>query len=226
MNVPERTILAGRQGGRRAGPPKGRPVDPAAALEIAAPLRARSRDREPARDELIEALHALQDTFGHISARHLRALADAMRLSMAEVFEVATFYHHFDVVREDRPAPPPVTVRVCDGVACLVAGAEWLLETLSAAVGPDAVRVLRAPCMGRCAGAPAARVGDREVDGADAEGLLALADHALGAAGHAGHLSAHAAARAALPPVAPGYVALDAYREAGGYGLLARVRMG
>ena len=220
MNVLGRTETR-RGGERRAGRPKGRQLDPLAAEEIGALLHERF-GRTPRRDELIEALHAIQDAYGQVSPRNLHALGDAMRLAMAETFEVATFYHHFDVVKEGRPAPPPVTIRVCDGVACMLAGAERLIEALGQ---PDGVRVVRAPCIGRCDGAPAARVGDREVDGADPEGLMALAREGL-VAPRDGHRSPHAAARAALAPVVPDYVALGPYREAGGYGLLARVRAG
>jgi NADH:ubiquinone oxidoreductase subunit F (NADH-binding)/NADH:ubiquinone oxidoreductase subunit E len=134
--------------------PKGRQVDPAARAEVAALLEGAPRERE----HLIENLHRIQDRFGHLSAAHLAALAEAMKLSMTEVYEVATFYHHFDVVKEGESAPPQLTVRVCDTLSCKIAGAQQLLDKLPALLGPT-VRVIAAPCIGRCAEAPAVCVG-------------------------------------------------------------------
>lgn len=184
--------------------PKGRPLDDAALSEVRALLGMRERRR----DLLIEFLHLIQDRYGCLSAPHLRALAEDMRLSQAEVYEVATFYDHFDVVKEGEAPPPPLTIRVCDSVSCMLAGAETLLGELEAGADPTAIRVMRAPCMGRCAGAPAARIGDREVDHAAAQDLLRMAD--------AGEIRVNI----------PDYVGLDAYRAAGGYELLRRVRNG
>src|SRR5690606_41675751 len=116
------------------------------------------------RDLLIEFLHLIQDRYGHLSAQHLRALAEDMRLSQAEVYEVATFYDHFDVVKEGEAPPAPLTIRVCDSVSCMLAGAETLLAELQAGAEPAAIRVMRAPGTGRCAGAPAARTRERDVD--------------------------------------------------------------
>ena len=127
---------------------------------------------ERRRDLLIEHLHLIQDKFGCLEARHLRALAEEMRLSQAEVYEVASFYDHFDIIKEGEPKPAPVTIRVCESISCMIAGADQLIESLSAGVDPSQVRVVRAACVGRCAGAPAARVGDREVENATVEGLL------------------------------------------------------
>src|SRR5215831_11148499 len=140
---------------RRTRPvPKGRPVDPVAREEVAkllegAPLAA---------EYLIENLHRIQDRYGHLSAARLNALAEAMKLAQAEVYEVATFYHHFDVVKEGGDAPPAVTVRVCETLSCAMAGAQQLLDKLPKLLGPD-VRVIAAPCIGRCAEAPAVCVG-------------------------------------------------------------------
>jgi formate dehydrogenase len=134
--------------------PKGRPVDPAARAEVARLLAGASL----ARDHLIENLHRVQDAHGHLSAANLNALAEAMKLSMAEVYEVATFYHHFDVVKEGEAAPARTTIRVCETLSCRMAGAAELLEKLPGLVGPD-VRVVAAPCIGRCAEAPAVCVG-------------------------------------------------------------------
>jgi len=134
--------------------PKGRAVDPVAREEIARVLEGAPRERE----YLIENLHRIQDRFGHLSAAHLNALAEAMKLAQAEVYEVATFYHHFDVVKEGESAPPAITVRVCETLSCRMAGAGELLEKLPKVLGAD-VRVLAAPCIGRCGEAPAVCVG-------------------------------------------------------------------
>ncbi len=123
------------------------------------------------RDLLIEHLHKIQDRFGHLSAAHLAALAQEMRLAQTEVYEVATFYHHFDVVKEGDDAPPALTVRVCDGLSCEMAGARDLLDKLPAILGRD-VRVLAAPCIGRCEQAPAAVVGQNPVPHATVEEIV------------------------------------------------------
>jgi formate dehydrogenase len=190
---------------RRKAPkrPKGRPVDPAALVEVRDILGTRSRDR----DLLIEHLHAIQDSVGSLSARHLAALAVEMRMAYAEVYEVATFYAHFDVVMDGDTPPPPVTLRVCDGVACMLAGAEEMMAKLPAGLGAD-VRVLRAPCMGACHQAPAAMLGQRLVPGASPERLVSLA------------------AAGATEPEIPPHVDLAAYRDAGGYALLEACRTG
>src|SRR6476469_1574336 len=149
--------------------PKGRPVDPVAREEIARLLEGAPRERE----YLIENLHRIQDRFGHLSAAHLNALAEWMRLAMAEVYEVATFYHHFDVVKEGETAPPKVTVRVCDSIACDLAGSHELLERLPAVLGAD-VRVLHALYVGRCEMAPVAVVGHNPVPSDTADRVVAL----------------------------------------------------
>ncbi|MFY9514504.1 MAG: NAD(P)H-dependent oxidoreductase subunit E, partial [Rubrivivax sp.] len=146
---------AERQRKRQA--PKGRQVQPQAVQDLLDLLG----DGDLRRDRLIEYLHAVQDHFGQLGTPHLAALAQRLRLAQAEVFEVASFYHHFDVVHEDAtgqvPAPPALTVRVCDGLSCQMAGAAALLDQLPALLGPG-VRVLPAPCVGRCEQAPAAVV--------------------------------------------------------------------
>ena len=154
MQTPPRAATA-KTGGRRRPPrtPKGRQVDPAALDEV----RALLTDRPRRRDLLIEHLHLIQDHYGHLSAAHLAALAAEMKLAQTEVYEVATFYSHFDVVK-DGPAPPAVTVRVCDSLSCAMAGAEALLKKLPGILGKD-VRVVRAPCMGACDRAPVVAVG-------------------------------------------------------------------
>jgi NADH:ubiquinone oxidoreductase subunit E len=138
-----------------------RPV-PAAVLEEVRSLVGEA----PRRDLLIECLHRIQDAHGHLDAERLAALAQLMKLARAEVYEVATFYHHFDVVREGEAPPPPLTVRVCDSVACAMAGAEELIAAISRSAW-DGVRVQRVPCVGRCECAPVAVVGQNPVEEAD-----------------------------------------------------------
>src|SRR5271168_1296990 len=137
--------------GRRRGrdQPKGRQVEPQALAEVQALLG----DKERRRDLLIEHLHLLQDHYGCLHARHLAALAEEMRLALVEVYEVASFYAHFDIVMDDEAPPPPLTVRVCDSLSCELAGAVTLLNDLQRRLGAD-VRVMRAPCMGGCDKAP------------------------------------------------------------------------
>ena len=130
---------------RKREAPKGRSVDAAALDEVRQLLGDASR----APDQLIEHLHKLQDRHGHLSARHLAALAREMGLAQTEVYEVATFYHHFDVVKEGGAIPAALTVRVCDGLSCEMAGAQDLLARLPELLGQD-VRVIAAPCIGRC----------------------------------------------------------------------------
>jgi len=153
---------------RKREAPKGRVVDPAAVEEVRALLGGASR----ARDLLIEHLHRLQDRFGHLSARHLAALAREMSLAQTEVYEVATFYHHFDVVKEGQAVPAALTVRVCDGLSCEMAGAQELLARLPAILGKE-VRVIAAPCIGRCEQAPAVAVGQHPVANASCETVAA-----------------------------------------------------
>src|ERR1700753_3710872 len=142
------------EGRRRAKPtPKGRQVDPQAAHEIEGLLGDRPRQR----DLLIEYLHLIQDKYKQISAAPLAALADEMKLAFAEVFETATFYAHFDVVKEGEANIPPLTIRVCDSLTCAMLGAEKLLQDLQDNSGPG-IRVVRAPCVGLCDVAPVAGV--------------------------------------------------------------------
>ena len=185
--------------GRRRGldHPKGRQVDPAALDEVQALLG----DRERRRDLLIEHLHLLQDHFGCLHARHMAALAEEMRLALVEVYEVASFYAHFDIVMDDERPPPPLTVRVCDSLSCELAGAPALLAALQSRLGGQ-VRVMRAPCMGGCHRAPVVAIGH------------ALHEHATVAS------VAAAVAAGETHPQIPTYVGLDAYRADGGYRLL------
>ena len=182
--------------------PKGRGLDDRALADVRALLGSRPRQR----DLLIEFLHLIQDKHGCLSAAHLRALAHEMRLSQAEIYEVASFYDHFDVIKEGETPPPGLTIRVCDSVSCMLAGAETLFDALQKSADPASVRVVRAPCMGRCAGAPAARIGDREVDHATVDAVLEFAK------------------TGDTKVVVPKYADLAAYRADGGYQLLDKVR--
>jgi NADH:ubiquinone oxidoreductase subunit F (NADH-binding)/NADH:ubiquinone oxidoreductase subunit E len=147
-----------KRGKARRGKPKGRAVDAVALAEVQALLGKAERRR----DLLIEHLHKIQDRYGHISAAHMVALAKEMQLSTTEVYEVATFYHHFDVVKEGDNAPPALTVRVCDSLSCELSGANALITGLKQALG-SGVRVIPAPCVGRCEQAPVAVVGQNPV---------------------------------------------------------------
>lgn len=192
------------EGRRRAkATPKGRQIDPAAAHEIELLLGNRPRRR----DLLIEHLHLIQDKYHQISAAHLAALADEMQLAFSEVFETATFYAHFDVVKEGQPDLPPLTIRVCDSLTCAMMGAETLLSELQKGAGPG-VRVVRAPCVGRCDTAPAVEVGHHFVDHASVESVLAAAK--------GGDTHAHL----------PKYIDYDSYVAKGGYALLNKLRSG
>lgn len=190
-------------GRRKAVPfPKGRQVDSDALREVQALLG----DRPRRRDLLIEHLHLIQDRYHCLSARHLTALAHEMKLALAEVYEVATFYAHFDVVLDGETPPPPVTVRVCDSLTCAMMGADKLLADLPAALGPD-VRVVRAPCMGACHRAPACAIGHALHENATVESVAAAVTEARA---HDGHLE----------PKIPDYIDFDRYRADAGYRLL------
>jgi NADH:ubiquinone oxidoreductase subunit F (NADH-binding) len=188
---------AGSRGRKPRRTPKGRQLDPQAVEEVAALLENRPRRR----DLLIEHLHLIQDKYGHLSAAHLAALAAEMRLSQTEVYEVATFYAHFDVVKEGETPPPAITVRVCDSLSCAMAGGERFLAELPKLLGKD-VRVVRAPCMGACDRAPVVAVGHLQTFNADAEKVAAAVKR---------HDHPHAWTAAND---------LAAYQAAGGYALL------
>src|SRR5262245_24179944 len=191
--------------GSRVRPiPKGRPVDAEARQQVASLLG----DKPRRRDLLIEYLHLIQDHFGCLSAAHLVALAAEMKMAMAEVHEVATFYHHFDVVKEGDAPPPPITVRVCDSIACELAGSQQLLARLPAILGPD-VRVLRAPCVGRCDAAPVAVVGQNPVPHATVDQITSRVQ-----AGEVRHSLRDA-------KVTPPHADYASYRASGGYALAA-----
>ena len=193
-----------KQGRGKGRPtPKGRQLDDAALAEVRRLLGERPRRR----DLLIEHLHLIQDAHGHLSAAHLRALADEMKMAQAEVYEVATFYAHFDVVKEGETPPPALTIRVCDSLSCELAGAEALRAALEDGLDPAQVRVLRAPCMGRCDTAPVLELGHHHVDHATVEKVEAAI-----ASGHT-----HADI--------PDYETFDRYRESGGYDTLLKLRV-
>jgi formate dehydrogenase len=196
---------AGRR--RAKATPKGRDVQPEAKHEIAVLLG----DRPRTRDLLIEHLHLIQDTYKQISAAHLAALADEMRLAYAEVFETATFYAHFDVVKEGDPPLAPLAIRVCDSVTCAMFGAEQLLTELQAL--PDAngakARVVRAPCVGLCDHAPAVEVGHHFIHQATSAAVA--------------EAIARDDSHAHIPDESIRY---DTYVAAGGYRLLQRIRSG
>ena len=184
--------------------PKGRQLDGDAHREVRELLG--SRPRRP--DLLIEFLHLIQDRYHCLSARHLRALCDEMRLPQAAVYEVATFYSHFDVVKEGETPPPPTTIRVCDSITCELKGSEALLASLKARENPSSVRVLRAPCMGRCDTAPVCEVGHLHVDYATFESVQAVVESDR------------------REPEIPAYQNLAEYRATGGYSILESCRSG
>lgn len=182
--------------------PKGRQLEDGPWAEVQALLGEGPRRR----DLLIEYLHRIQDAFGHLSAAHLRALAEELRVAQAEVYEVATFYAHFDVVREGEVPPPALTIRVCDSLSCELAGAQALKSALESGVDSSQVRILRAPCMGRCDTAPVVELGHHHIDHATPESVLAAVA--------AGDTHVHV----------PAYEGLDAYRADGGYATLETLR--
>ena len=184
--------------------PKGRQVDDQALADVQALLG----DRPRRRDLLIEFLHLIQDQYGHLSVAHLNALAQEMRLAQTEVYEVATFYAHFDVVKDGETPPPALTIRVCDSLSCELAGAQSLKAALETGLDPAEVRVLRAPCMGRCDTAPVLEIGHNHIDHATPEKVAA------------------AIAADDMHPHVPAYEGLAAYRAAGGYDSLVELRAG
>ena len=184
------------RGGKAMAHPKGRQIDPQALEDIQALLGDAPRDR----DMLIEHLHLIQDKYGCLAAEHLVALADEMRMAMTEIYEVATFYAHFDVITDESERPPPVTIRVCDSVTCEMMGSEALIDALAKNSGAE-IRVLRAPCMGACDKAPAVAIGHLQIAPATADVVLA-------------------AAKSGHPSSLPDYQDFDAYLTGGGYALL------
>jgi formate dehydrogenase len=207
MSVTEHEIVRLRHPGRggRKSPkyPRGRQVDPLALEEVQKLLGESPRQR----DLLIEYLHLIQDSRGYLSVAHLAALASELRLSQTEVFEVASFYSHFDIVGEHEKPPAPLTIRVCESLSCEMAGAKDLFQQLSKTCGPN-VRVVSAPCMGRCHQAPVACVGQRHIDNADIDSLQSSIDGKI------------------TEPDIPDYRSLDDYLAGGGYETLRRCLAG
>ena len=182
--------------------PKGRQASDTAITEVHALLGSRPRERHL----LIEFLHLIQDHYGHLSVAHMEALAEELCLSQTEVYEVATFYAHFDVVHEDETPPPALTIRVCDSLACELAGADALHMALKDGLDPSEVRVLRAPCMGRCDTAPVLEIGHNHIDHATKEKV----DTAIATNDTHPHIT--------------DYQKLEAYRADGGYDQLVSLR--
>lgn len=180
---------------RRGG--KGRTVDLTALEDVRALLGNESRQK----DLLIEHLHKIQDHYHYISAKHLVALAHEMNLSTTDAYEVATFYHHFDVVKEDQAPPPPLTIRVCESITCAMAGGHELLTTLENSCGAD-IRIQAVPCVGRCDTAPIAVVGQNALSNADTESVNeAIQTNAI------------------TQPISD-HINYDGYRQQGGYELI------
>jgi formate dehydrogenase len=183
--------------GRKPGQLRGRRVDAAAHAEV----RELLEDRPRRRDLLIEFLHLIQDRYGCLSAAHLVALAEELKLATTEVYEVATFYHHFDVIKEDDAPPPALTVRVCESVTCEMFGARELATGLEAK-SDGSVRIQKVPCVGRCHAAPVAVVGTKPVESATVESVL------------------RDVKGAAIADTAPPAIEYTKYRADGGYALL------
>ena len=187
----------GGGGVRMRAVPKGRQVDDRALAEV----RSVTQDLTPRADLLIEHLHRIQDHYAHVSAPHMAALAEHLGIAQTEVYEVATFYQHFDVVKDGAAAPPPLTIRVCESISCHLAGANRLLHELAAR--HNNIRVIAAPCVGRCEAAPVAVVGRNAIANATVDSV----EEAV----LANEVEASETA----------YVAYNEYRWNGGYGLLA-----
>ncbi|NOQ36557.1 MAG: NADH-quinone oxidoreductase subunit F [Methylococcaceae bacterium] len=187
---------------KRKGP-KGHAVDLAALEDVKQLLKDSSRQR----DLLIEHLHKIQDHYQHISSKHLVALAHEMKLSPAEVYEVASFYHHFDVVKEGQTPPPALTVRVCESVSCEMAGANDLLNALEEGLN-DTVRIQKVPCIGRCQHAPVAVVGQNPIDNASAEVVMIAAENNQ------------------IDPWVGDYISIEQYKADGGYQTAKKVLEG
>ena len=180
--------------------PKGRQLDDLSHQEVLAVIGKLPIQR----DLLIEALHLLQDNFGCLEHRHLRSLAEIFSISQAEVYEVASFYHHFDIVAEGQQSPPSITLRICDGLSCEMEGSPALISSLEKDLDLSKVRIQKVPCIGRCANAPAAQVGKRAVDHASTKKILRVLKGSLG-------------------PIIPNYQNLNNYISQGGYSCLENI---
>ena len=186
---------------------KGRQADDVSLQEVSSLLNLQGDALQARKDLLIEHLHKINDTYRGLHERHLVALAKLMNIPMAEVYEVATFYHHFEVIRDGEPAPK-FTVRVCDGLSCDMAGATTLLGKLQASLGTDKVKVVAAPCMGRCEQAPVAVVHQHEMGHASVDQVM------------------QAVQANDIAAVVPDHIDLNAYMAEGGYELLQALAKG
>ncbi|SVC09798.1 uncharacterized protein METZ01_LOCUS262652, partial [marine metagenome] len=197
LSANEKENSVGLRKSKRPIGPKGRQVTKDALQDVQALLG--NRLRHPGL--LIEHLHLLQDHWGYLSTDHLAALAEEVGLSQSEVYEVATFYAHFDVVRDGEDPPPKITIRVCDSVTCAMLGADELRTRLESQSYGD-VRIVRSPCMGRCDSAPTAQVARRYVDNANVSSIERILKE--------GTFTADV----------PNYTAFEDYENDGGYTLL------
>ena len=186
---------------------KGRQADQTSLQEVSALLLLDAEALKQRRDLLIEHLHTINDSYRGLHERHLVALAKLMNIAMAEVYEVATFYHHFEVIPEGEQAPQ-FTVRVCDGLSCDMSGASTLLTKLQSSLSTSKVKVVSAPCVGRCEQAPVAVVHQHEIGHASVEKVMASVQ------------------AEAIHPVVPDYIDLNAYMADGGYALLQGLASG
>ena len=189
---------------RKRGAAKGRAVDAEALNAVQTLLGEQPRER----DLLLEFLHLIQDRYGCIQAAHCVALADEMKISVAEVYEVATFYHHFDVIADHQTPPPPLTMRVCDSISCEMNGCEALIAKLTETLDEGAVRIQRVPCVGRCEQAPIAVVGQNPIAHATVPSVQA------------------AISQKATTAPATTHIGYQRYCDDGGYALLTAVHQG
>ena len=180
--------------------PKGRQADDLSEKEIKELVGNLHFDRS----QLIEALHLIQDKFNCLSQRHLKSLSELFKLSQAEVFEVASFYHHFDIVKDGESLDHDLTIRICDGLSCEMAGAQHLIKNVKEIIDENKIRIQKVPCIGRCANAPAAQVGKKAVNNATPLKLLKFS-------------------KDDTAPEIPDYQNLSDYIKIGGYECLKKV---
>ena len=180
--------------------PKGRQTDDISEKEVKEVLG----DLPLERSQLIEALHLIQDEFNCLSQKHLKALSELLKISQAEVFEVASFYHHFDIIKDGETINHELTIRICDGLSCEMSGAKNLIKNVADLIDENKIRIQKVPCIGRCDNAPAAQVGKRAVDNATPLKLVKFS-------------------KGKLTPEIPEYQNLNDYINAGGYNCLKNV---
>ena len=182
---------------KRRWKPKGRQVDDSSYKEIVLLLAG----IEIVRDELIEYIHLIQDNFGCLYDKHLTALAEFMKIPLAEVYEVATFYAHFNVVKDSNIKAPKVTIRVCESLTCEMFGSQEILKSLSS-INNDSFNIVPGPCMGRCQHAPTVSVGKNYVDNANVDKVLKIVE------------------KKEYQPVITNYIDFNNYKSEGGYSVL------